>query len=66
MKENLRKKRTLKKNIKKRDHYCGCGKKYKDYSSLWTHQKNKHNKTVPKGSSNENQKKPGRPSQKRK
>jgi len=55
MKKNLRKKRTLKKNIKKRDHYCGCGKKYKDYSSLWTHQKNKHNKTVPKGSSNENQ-----------
>ena len=44
--------RVLKKNRGRRDFKCGCGKEYLTNAALWTHQKNKHDKQIPDGSSN--------------
>jgi len=49
-----RKKRSLKAEITERLFKCGCGRLYTANASLWTHQKDKHNRTKPPGSSNLN------------
>lgn len=58
------KRRRSKKDKNGRNHKCGCGKKYLSYPALYTHIKNKHGGTPPKGTTKQPQKrgKPGRPS----
>ena len=55
-----RKKRRQSKDIFSRTHVCGCGKMYTAYSSLYIHQRDKHSRRSPIGSSNYD-KKVGRP-----
>jgi hypothetical protein len=51
---SMKKARRGKEVDEKRDHFCGCGKKYLSYPALYTHLKQKHGGIAPPGSSKQN------------